>query len=72
MLLHVQLDAIVHLCGRIGELTGVGHDQPDLDGLLRTAPAIDRTEASRPQKFTSAFRIVVLPGKFMITTDAPD
>ena len=35
MLLHVQLDAIVHLRGRIGELAGVGHDQPDLDGLLR-------------------------------------
>src|SRR5262249_52651681 len=34
VLLHVKLDAVVHLCRRIGELTGIGHDQADLDDLL--------------------------------------
>jgi hypothetical protein len=36
VLLHVELDAVVHLRGRIGELTGIGHEQTDLDGVLRT------------------------------------
>ncbi len=34
VLLHVKLDAIVHLRRRIGELARIGHDQADLDGLL--------------------------------------
>jgi hypothetical protein len=34
VLLHVQLDAVVHLRGRIGELAGIGHEQTDLDGVL--------------------------------------
>ena len=34
MLLDIKLYGIVHLCGGVGELTGVGHDQSDLDGLL--------------------------------------
>jgi hypothetical protein len=35
VLLHEQLDAIVHLRGGVGKLAGVGHDQADLDGVLR-------------------------------------
>jgi hypothetical protein len=35
VLLHVELDAVIHLRGRIGELTGIGHEQADLDGVLR-------------------------------------
>jgi len=35
VLLDVQLDSVVHLRGSVGELTGVGHDQTDLDGALR-------------------------------------
>src|SRR3989304_7861441 len=28
------VDLHPRLCGRVGELAGTGHDQPDLDGLL--------------------------------------
>lgn len=35
MLLHVELDTVIHLRGRIGELTRIGHQQADLDGVLR-------------------------------------
>ena len=34
VLLHVELDAVVHLRGRIGELAGIGDEQTDLDGVL--------------------------------------
>ena len=34
VLLHVELDAVVHLRAGIGELARIGHDQADLDGLL--------------------------------------
>ena len=33
--LHVELDRVVHLSRRVGELAGIRHDQPDLDRLLR-------------------------------------
>jgi len=32
---HVKLDSVVHLRGRVGKLTRVGHDQTDFDGRLR-------------------------------------
>ena len=35
VLLHVELDAVVHLGGEIGELARVGQDHADLDRLLR-------------------------------------
>ena len=35
VLLDVKLDGIVHLRRGVGELTRIGHDQSDLDGLLR-------------------------------------
>jgi hypothetical protein len=35
MLLHVELDGVVHLRRRVGELPGIRHDQADLHGLLR-------------------------------------
>src|SRR5262249_29244930 len=35
VLLHVELDCVVHLRRRVGELPRVRHDQADLDGLLR-------------------------------------
>ena len=34
LLLHVELDAVVHLRGKIGELPGIGHDHPDLHRSL--------------------------------------
>ena len=37
VLLDVKLDRIVHLRGGIGELTGIGNDKPDLDGVLGVA-----------------------------------
>jgi hypothetical protein len=35
LLLDVELDGIVHLRGGIGELPRIGHDEADLDGVLR-------------------------------------
>jgi hypothetical protein len=37
VLLHVRLDAVVHLHGGVGELAGQRHHQADLDGLLRVS-----------------------------------
>src|SRR5262249_62166731 len=34
VLLHVELDAVVHLGGGIGELSGIGEDHANLDRLL--------------------------------------
>src|SRR5690606_193088 len=34
MLLHIKLDASLQLVGGVGERTGIGQDQPNLDGLL--------------------------------------
>ena len=34
MLLHIKFDAVIHLRGSVGELTGIGHDQADFHRLL--------------------------------------
>ena len=43
LLLHVELDGGVHLGRRVGELAGVRHDEPDLDGRLR----VDRDDGEQ-------------------------
>jgi hypothetical protein len=50
MLFHVELDAVVHLRRGIGKLTGVGHDQANLYGLLRTRRKGNQLEADNPAK----------------------
>ena len=37
MLLHIELDAVVHLRRRVGELPRIGQDEPDLEGVLGVA-----------------------------------
>jgi len=44
VLLNVQLDGVVHLGRRVGELAGVGQDQPDLDGLRERGRHGERRE----------------------------
>ena len=44
MLLHVELDAVVHLRGRICELAGIGHEQADLIPVHVGVKLLDKHE----------------------------
>ena len=46
VLLHVELDGVVHLRGGVGELAGIRDDDADLDGVLR----IGRTDCAKRQR----------------------
>src|SRR6185437_2672634 len=48
VLLQIRLDAVIHLRRHIGELTGIGHDEPDLYRALRLGRG--RHEACRKQR----------------------
>ena len=50
MLFDVELDGVVHLRRGVGELARVGHDQSDLDGLLRVRRGCRQTLPLRGRK----------------------
>ena len=60
LLLHVELDGVVHLGRRVGELARVRHDQPDLDGRLGVRRGNGEEDGRQPSPIT-ILRIGALP-----------
>ncbi len=50
VLLHIELDAVIDLRGRVGELAGIGADDADLDRFLERR----RPQAARPPSSKAA------------------
>ena len=62
VLLHVELDAVVHLRGRICELAGIGHEQADLDGVLRACGNDCARQAQQTDQAENCFtHVLILP-----------
>ena len=54
MLFHVELDSVFDLYPGVGELTGIRHDQADLDGRISLREGGVRSQAGRHKSSTDA------------------